>query len=477
MTQPPLPFDDSGFARAVRNAKIKGGLSAVFGSDSVLRQMFIWGVLQNVIGTAISPLLNDLTQFAYSVDANVPLSADAEAGQVARGITTEDAGKEEAAKTGVAGSRFERMVTAAGHGPAAGDALTAHLRGLIGTGDGDPRTATLTGALADAGIRKEWWPILEKLAVQVPSYQQALNADLQGQLTREQAMEWYVKAGGDPDAYQWLYDSNGQAPTPTQALELLNRGIIPKDGTGPDSVSYQQAFLEGPWRNKWLTVFEALAEYLPPPRTVTAMVRAGSLDDSAAAALLRKQGLSAELAAAYIADAHHQATSDDRALTQAQIIALYGQQIINGPDASALLEALGYSAKNAGYLLALADLRREITALNSAVSRVQSLYVGHKINRASAVQALNTLGLPADQVAGVVQIWDLEASVSVKALTESQIGQAWKYTVITTDQALQSLQEIGYTARDAWIVLSIDNKGPLPHEPKAGPAEPLGTPG
>lgn len=451
-------------------------LGDLFGRGSMAEQFFVWGVLQGAMGSLLGPEFAELQQLSYKILANTPLSPADAASEVARGLAPVGDGQDEAEKSGVNADRFARLVDMARSAAPAGNAAQAYVRGLIGKGDGDPHSATFTGALADAGVREDWWPIIEKLAVQLPSWQDALNADLQGQLTRTEAQDWYQRAGGDPEAYQWLYDSNGQAPTPTQALELLNRGIIPESGTGPESVSYEQAFLEGPWRNKWLKVFEALAEYLPPPRTVTAMVRAGSLDDDTAASLLRKQGLSEKLAGAYIADAHHQATSDDRNLTQAQIIALYGQQIISGPDASSLLEALGYSNKNAGYLLALADLRREITALNSAVSRVQSLYIAHKITRVNAVGALNTLGLPADQVAGVVAIWDLEAATNVKTLTMSQVTQAFKYLIIDQDHAITALQEQGYTAYDAWLILSIENKGPLPHPPAAGASEPPGTP-
>jgi hypothetical protein len=52
---------------------------------------------------------------------------------------------------------------------------------------------------------------------------------------------------------------------------MANRGIIPWSGSGPRSTSFEQAFLEGPWRNKWLGPFRKAAEYFPPPRTITAM--------------------------------------------------------------------------------------------------------------------------------------------------------------------------------------------------------------
>ena len=75
---------------------------------------------------------------------------------------------------------------------------------------------------------------------------------------------------------------------------MARRGIIPWDGEGAGVVSFRQAFLEGPWRNKWEPYFRSLADYIPPPRTVTAMVREGAMTDADALKWYRAAGLTQE---------------------------------------------------------------------------------------------------------------------------------------------------------------------------------------
>jgi hypothetical protein len=433
-------------------------------------QLFTWQVLGTVIGAAGAPFFADVQHEALRAHPNTPIDAGQAAGMVARGLQTTADVDSDVSASGVNSERFQRLVNAARNSPGLSDVVAAYHRGLVSQGDGDPTTPSLTGAFADAGIRPEWWPILEAASTQLPSWQAALNADLQGQLTREQAKDWFVKAGGDPDAYQWLYDSNGQAPTPSQALELLNRGIIPQSGTGPESTSYEQAFLEGPWRNKWLQPFLALREYLPPPRTVTAMYREGSLSKAEATDLLIKQGLSADLAAKYLISGDSQAAQTSKDLTQSAVIGLYEARVIAQADAQQLLEALGYDETNAAFLIQLADLRRTISAVNTAVSRVHSLYTGHKIDKATASQVLLELQVPADQVADILSVWTLEASVNVKTLTPAQIADAWSNNIIDQHEAIAELQAVGYTPYDAWVLLSIKNKQALPDKPPQGPA-------
>jgi hypothetical protein len=156
------------------------------------------------------------------------------------------------------------------------------------------------------------------------------------------------------------------------------------------------------------------------------------------------------------------------------VIDLYSARIIAQADAHGLLVALGYSDTNATYLLELADLRRSIAAVNTAVSRVHTLYVSHKITRAAAQSVLDALHVPGEQTKQILSTWDLENAVNVKQLTEAQIVDAWHVNIIDPGEAQTELESIGYTPRDAWILLSIKAKGAVGSEPPRGPA-PVGV--
>jgi len=494
------------------------GLSDLFGKGSIAEQIFVWGILNQVIAALASPFFEQLTQevnskhpvtelsppelaqlvvrnliapddahnaalkagltadkFAHLIAlANEYISPGDLAQMVVRGFVNPSFAHDEAIRSGMSAERFDLLTKIAADAPAPGDLAIALRRKLIPEDAGSPDTPSFAGGIREGRLGNKWIPVIRELATEWPTPTDALQAELEGQLSHAQALAEYERLGGDPQFYTWLFNTRGNAPTPSEALELVNRGIIPVSGTGPDAVSYEQAFLEGPWRNKWEKVFLALREYVTPPRSVVAMVHNGALSDNEAAAELAKSGLSPALIGAYIAEGHQQAAATSKDLTQTAVIDLYSARIIGKPDAHGLLTALGYSDTNATYLLELADLRRSIAAVNTAVARVHALYVGHKIKRSAAEQVLGALAVPGDQVKEIVSTWDLELAVNVKQLTEAQITDAWKRTVIGDTEALAELQSIGYTPRDAWILLSIKNQAPLPGEPPAGPS-PVGV--
>jgi hypothetical protein len=486
-------------------------LGELFGKNSIAQQFLMWNVLSGQAMAAMGPELQALQAAVWRIDPNVPLAVGIAAQLVARGLLSEADGRHAAASVGIDSGPFDLMVDAVRHTADAGAAIQSYQRGDIGIDklhaafrDSGIRSdwwdeltklahhgpdlsialeaerrglvdaAKVDDVLAELGIRQDWWATVRKMAIIPPSPAEALNAYLEGQVSREVALKRYTEGGGDPTWFQHAFDTVGQAPTPIQALELLNRGIIPESGTGPAATSYEQAFLEGPWRNKWLPKFLALKDYLPPPRTVTAMLRAGSIPPGRAAELLAKQGLAPDLVAAYIADAQQQSTAASRDLTKTTIIDLYAARIIKRDQCTGLLTALGYDSTEAAYEIALADLRRSIAAVNSAIARVHSLYVGHKISRDDAIKTLKGLAVPQDQLAEIVHVWDLEESVNVKQLSEAQIVSAFKHSLIDQGEATSELVATGYTAYDAWILLSNAAGGALPGKPGQGP-NPIGV--
>lgn len=443
-----------------------GGLGKVFGKGSTAEQFLIWGVLQQIIQPLLAPLTTELGKLVYSAAPDVPLTPADAAALVARGLIDHGTGQDIANDSGIGGSDFDKLVNAAGHGPDLGAVIAAYQRGYIGAGGDQGDDVSLTGALKDLGVRDGWHDIVQKLTVQIPTVAEVMNAWLEGQISEGEARTRYLAAGGDPTWFQTSYNANGTAPTPMEALELLNRGIIPEGGTGPDSVSYTQAFLEGPWRNKWLGPFLALREYLPPPRTVTAMFHEGQLDHATALDLLVKQGLTSTLAAAYLAPKASTASSTDKVLAKTDILAAYADGIMSHDDALAALVKLKYSQHDAALILRLQDVRTATKQTAAGVSRTRALYNAGKISRADAQHALAALGVSADQAKAMVDVWSVTDLPPVRTLSEAQVTAAWQIGLITAEDAMARLETLGYDAIDAWLLLSIRAKGPVADLPR-----------
>ncbi len=303
------------------------------------------------------------------------------------------------------------------------------------------------------------------LAVVQPAPESMLAAYLEGQLPEADARARFAQLGGDPGYFDILFNTQGQAPTPVEALAMANRGIIGWTGSGPTSTSFEQAFLEGPWRNKWLPAFRALAAYLPPPRTVTAMHREGSLSDAEAAKLLEQHGLTPALAQAYLASSTAQKLTKAKALAETTVLELYRDRLIPRAEAATMVEALGYSAPEAEFILEVEDLRVTQRAVAAAVTRGQGLFTGHKSAQAQGATALADLGIAATESAELLTVWDHERAANVRTLTPAQVASALGDKIIDQPTAQALLEADGYSPHDAWVVRSVHAKAPLPDEP------------
>lgn len=443
-----------------------GGLAGGIGSTA--GQIFLYSIIQQAVAGLLAPEAQALANIVWGANPTAPLSPAELALAVIRGERTEEDAAPEAAQSGTSADRFHTLVRITGQAPAPQELAIALRRKIIDA-------ARFTKGIEQGNLRDEWEDVIRALSIQQPSPEAMLQAELEGQLPHAEALARYVQLGGDPDYYGILFDTQGQAPSPVEALTLANRGIIGWSGTGPEATTYEQAFLEGPWRNKWLEPFRALGEYLPPPRTVTAMMREGSLTAAEGADLLHKQGLSDALVGAYVSSATSQATQATKDLSQTTIVTLYADQLVDAPTATAMLRELGYSDQSAGFILAVADLQVAQRYINAAVGRVHTLYIAHKLSRDIAGADLAQLGVPASQVTGLLSIWDYERSANVKLLTPAEIAGAYKATIIDQGTAQAYLEGLGYQPHDAWVYLSTHAKAKLPDEPSAGAtAQPVG---
>lgn len=452
------------------------GLKDAFGKNSAAYQLFVYQVMGQVVGAILGPTLELVAQEVNAIEPTAELSPADLANAVVQSYMSHGDAAGQAARSGLDANRFGILVDLAGDALAPDALAEALRRGLILESGRGAGSTSFEQGIAEGRLKNKWAGVVKELAVRWPTPADALDALLEGQVSDADARTLYARFGGDPQYFTMLFNTRGNAPTPVEALELANRRIIPWSGTGPDAVSYEQAFLEGPWRNKWLKPFEALGEYLPPPRTITAMVRNGSMTEAVALDLLTKQGLSKDLAAAYVHDAQNGKSGAQRELTVAQLLDMYAAGLISADDTKKLLVALKYSTDSADELLAYKDLQRAIAATNQAVSRIHTLYVNHKIDRTAAGGTLNSLAVPAAQIDQILKTWDIERAINVKVLTPAEIASAWKYDIISQDEATAELINLGYTPRDAWIYLSVHNKGALGSPPAQGPA-PLSIPG
>jgi hypothetical protein len=367
---------------------------------------------------------------------------------VLRGNMNKAEGVKIAEIAGLSPSDFDTLEKNTGEPPGLSELLMLWRRGHIST-------EKLDQGIRQSRVRDEWTGVVHKLSIIPPSQSEALEGYLEGQISREEAHKRYLEAGGDPTWFQAAFDTHGEAPSPVELGEMANRGIIPWNGTGPKRTSFEQGFLEGPWRNKWSESMRKLAVYYPPPRSIPPMIRTSSISKKEAVRLLRQQGLEPKLAEAYV----HSATAEKIAipirLASASISELYRDQAIDRGEAIKMWGDLGYDKHEAHFLSVLADLARVKRYTETAISTIHSRFTGHVIERGVAVADLDQLGVPHSQRDSLLDMWELERKAKVKLLTEAQVVKAVKKGFLSEDQGRHRLVKMGYPQEDAKILLEL----------------------
>jgi hypothetical protein len=457
-------------------------------SNDTARQLFTWGILYNLLSSFFQPATTVIGEEVWSKfvdDAGYRALTPPElAVMVVRGWMSQDAAAAQAKKNGIQGTDFDLMVKTAGNPISPQEAAVAARRHIIPDDLGaplPPDQVSFMSAIAQGDLGDRWAAAIHDLATTIPTPADILNAVLQGQVPAGvDPVGLYERVGGlavDPhDGFDWytlMFNTRGSAPTPMEALDMAKRHAIPwGDGSpgnpviqGPGAISYHQAFLEGPWRNKWEPAFKALAEYLPPPRSVVAMLHNGSITAAQAQVWFTEAGLAPETANAYIADATRTRTAKTKELSEAQVLTLLHDKLIDQATAVTYLEQLGYPQNEATTLAATGQAAVTIADLARNVNKVGAYYVAHKINRVTALSELGALGVDNATAQSKLAGWDVDRTSNVRVLTPAQIESAWEIGAMTEAEAMTELQLLGYTALDAWTLLSIKAKQPLPNKP------------
>jgi len=427
---------------------LTGVLGGVLGEGSIARQFLVWGFLSSIVDAATAPFQQVIRDAVNSANPVVPLSPAELADMVVRGVAGNEWAIGEAKKSGITPELFALMVHNSGEPPALQEMLSLYRRGKIDQ-------TMLDHAIRQSRVRDEWIPTVHMMGLDEPTPTDILQAYLEGQVDRGTAIELYTKLGGDMDYFQLLYDTRGSAPTPNEAALMARRGVIPWDGTGPDAVSYAQAFLEGPWRNKWSAAFRSVSNYVPPPRTVTALYREHAIDKTQALKLFELAGLAPELAGAFLVGASNTKVQAHRNLAIGTIEALYVEKAIDQPTALSMLGLLGYDQGEAHFILLVNDMKRYEHFLSTAINAVHTQYVAHKLKADMASNILDNLGVEHGQRDHLLALWLLERGARVRVLTPSEIRKAFKTGLINQDEATARLVDDGYSAPDADLYMQL----------------------
>ena len=444
--------------------------------DVILFPLAFYGALHQVPAILAENIVNDVN----AKHPNIPLAPADLANIVVQGYMVLSQGADQAAYSGINYDRFKLMVDAVGMPPSPQDLFEMYRRGLIPEGESAYQFPSIYAGLAQGHTKDEWIPLFQQLVHTWLTPLDFVRAAVQGQMTQSDAETWAGKTGldtttalpGGKTMFSLAFDIAGRPPGPEEAGRMANRGIIPWTGTGAAATTFQQVIAESDVKTKYTAALRALQAYVPPPRMIGGLLEKGGITEAQAKKYWEMGGVPAELTDAYVYEATQEATIKEKDLAKGEVLSAYFDRIVDKPTATELLHLLGYSGQVATYMLDVSDFRRELKALNAEVNRIGGYYMHHKITEVEAQSSLETLGVPTDQVAGLLSIWSVERVVPVRIPTTGQISKAVQYGTLSTGEALAKLELLGYTAYDAAIVLSAESEQqikPLPAQTTTPP--------
>lgn len=415
-----------------------------------------------LIGEGLSPILAPFAQTleneAWSnlvgsgqSEIAVPLSPLGLAEMVVKNILAQSEAETIAAMSGTTATDLDLMVRNTGDPPAVQELLAAYRRKIIDQG-------TLEHGIRQGRTKNEWISTLEQLRFQPMTPGEAVAAAVQGHLSMAEAQDRWEKGGFEPADFQAAYETAGRPPGPSELLELLNRGII-------NDAEFVAAVRESDIKDKYIGLLEQLRVYLPPPRTVTTLLKEGAIGQAQALKYLADYGVQPAEAAGYLKGATSQKVGKQKALAVTTIEALYHDHLVTRGQAEQMVVGLGYTQADANFILTVQDLKREQAYAERAIGAVHTQYVGHKLTELEARAVLQELGVDGAGIGHLLTIWTHEQLAHVRVLTPAQWVAAVKLNLATDTEALTALKALGYSDRDARLTIDIGLKSevlPLP---------------
>lgn len=400
----------------------------------------VYALVRTLVEAAIQPYAQGVLNAAWSAHPVAPLTPPEIALAQVRNTLGGLDGYAEAEKSGIDGRRLDIMALNTGEAISLQDGLLLFRRGQMDA-------ARLEHLVRQSRVRDEWLDMVVALRYAPPPVGEILAGAVQGQLPVDQAATLFQEAGLSPEHFAWMYATHGRPPSPAQIAELVHRGLVGRD-------VFDQAVRESDIKDKYIDDLWNLSFYIPPVRSIVAMLRAGAISETQARTLFAENGVRPADADGYVAEATKAKTAALRELSQAQTLRFYDAKLITRVEADFRLATLGYDTAERTLMLDFTEGLRHERYVQAVVNRIHARYVGWKIDEAQAATALTTDGIPAEAIADYLILWGIERDANFHSLTPAAIAAAYIRSQIKPAETKRRLLAAGVHPEDVAIVVA-----------------------
>jgi hypothetical protein len=408
----------------------------------------------NASSRTLDPILQDLTNEAWSLHATVPPDVYALAQGVAQGQVDPKQAAKWAKEQGFDQPQFDALVNIANIGPALGYAYEAWRRGFLT--DNEFQTA-----LNRQGIEPQWFRALKQLKDQPISPEVAALAAVRGLIPDEgtllvspptepgkvpsypqqpiSGLAAAAATGLSPEAYKVLVGINGRPMPVVEAARATFRNVIERS-------DFDRAISEGDIRNEWRdALFEVAREILTAHDWVELHLR-GYITAAEMYAGTALHGMSTE-------DTDRLYNVLGRPLTVHQITTGLARGGTFQPVPGELTDPYEASVHESNIKPAYYDLAIANKYTLPGYFVIKAMLTAGTITEAEGAQLFKEEGWPPD-LAEKAAAALAPAGSTGKRLTQSQIHAAFKAGTMTEADALARLEQDGYSQADAQLLVN-----------------------
>lgn len=433
------------------------GLGKLAGVGAAGEQLLIWQVLGAIISAVLGPELELLTREVNKVLPATPLTPDQLADMVVKGHVDQASAESYARESGIAPADFQRMVDDAGEPPGLVFLLEAFRRGYISQAGSGPESTSLEQGIRESRLHPKWTSVVEQMGLQPIGVADAVDAVVEAQIPYALGEHIAYLNGVGPDDFKILTDTRGNPPAPSELAELLKRGLIPLEGTGPDIVSFQQGIFEGASKDKWWTLYAKLADYIPPARTVITLIRDGAITDEQGLAYFAQNGLTEELAQIYLKNAHFTKGAVHRATISTELRTVARRGYMDGHfNEAQFRQIMGQANVPADVIdqeVQAANLSMQIGRHVFNVAEIKKQRQDGLIGDAQALQRLVVAGWSEEDAQTQINQWNAESTAGRTGLSEARILSYLVAGILTQAQAYDLLLQQGINTANATFLV------------------------
>lgn len=346
-----------------------------------------------------------------------------------------------AALNGISPADADLQFEGAGLPPGPGEALTMLRRGIISRAEFDQM-------IREGNTKVKYTDEFAELLNVPLGLASAVEGVIKTQMSPAEGRAAAQKWGVDAATFDQLVLNSGRPIGGMQAVTLYNRKYFNK-------ADVQEVVARSNVRVEYTDAIIELGKHYPSLFQMRQLVQSKAIPPATARVWLNNNGYSNDVAIPLVDSWSQATTAHEKDLAKSEILALYEGRLITKQQATTMLTTLGYAATEIGFMLSLGDARRARRFLDSALTRIHTMYVTRQIDKATASRDMSALEIATDAIDDLLAIWDDERAAQVLVMTPAQVLRAAKLEIVTSRFAYDFLVARGYADQDARILVSI----------------------